>query len=97
MNEKPQSAMVSICKKNNRDISLGAFLLSLMIDANEHWGVVFADVTGAYLHAIKDELVVERVTGTEVDIMCEIIPLLKCPLLGRRSIHSTQQSIVFVI
>ena len=51
---------------------LESLILSLIIDAKEGRDVAIADVVGAYLLASMEDYVVVKITGREVDIMCEV-------------------------
>lgn len=56
-------------------VSMDAFPLTLMTDVMEKRDVVvIADVTGAYLHAEMDDLVIMRIEGKEAEIVCSLIP-----------------------
>jgi hypothetical protein len=53
---------------------LDSFFLSLIIDAHEGRDVAIADVTGAYLNAFMDELVIVMLTGEDVDLISDVCP-----------------------
>ena len=55
-------------------LSTDALLLSLIVDAHEGRDVATADVAGAYLNADMDELVILRLTGEDVALMCDVNP-----------------------
>lgn len=55
-------------------ISSDALFLTIMIDALEGRDVATADVAGAYLNAFMRDVVIMRVTGKMVDVMCEVNP-----------------------
>ena len=59
--------------------SLEGLLASLVIDAFEEREVAIFDVPGAYLHAkfLQEKLVLMRVKGEFVDIMCDVNPEYK--------------------
>ena len=50
-------------------------LLTALIDAVEDRHVVVADVTGAYLNADMDDFVLIRLSGEDVDMMCDANPV----------------------
>lgn len=52
-------------------VSSDALFLTIMIDAKEGRDVATADVAGAYLNADMDDLVVMRLVGEDVTLMCE--------------------------
>ena len=56
--------------------SLESIMATLIIDSYEKRYVAIADVPGAYLHAEmhKDKLVLMKLRGKFVDIMCKINP-----------------------
>ena len=53
-------------------VSSDALFLTIMIDAKEGRDVATADVAGAYLNADMDDLVVMRLVGEDVALMCEV-------------------------
>ena len=55
-------------------VSLEASMMSLMIDALEEKDVATADVGGAFLHREMKDLLLLKVTGDSVDIMCKKKP-----------------------
>ena len=57
-------------------VSLESILATLVIDAYEDRYVSISDVPGAYLHAEmpKGKLILMRLVGKFVDIMCEVNP-----------------------
>ena len=58
-------------------VHLHSLLLSLAIDARECRDVATADVVGAYLLADMNDVVIVKVTGQSVDMMCEVRPEYK--------------------
>jgi hypothetical protein len=55
-------------------LSVDSLFLSLLIDASEGRDVATADIAGAYLNADMDELVILRLTGEDVSLMCQVSP-----------------------
>ena len=48
-------------------------MLSIMIDAREGRDVATADVAGAYLNADMNDFVILKMTGSDLDILCQIL------------------------
>ena len=55
-------------------VSTDALFLTMVVDAHENRDVATADVSGAYLNAEMDDLVIIRLTGKTVDLMCRVNP-----------------------
>ena len=58
-------------------VGLDAFFTSLLIDAYKNRNVTVFDVPGAFLQPEmpeKDGMVLLKMTGTMVDLMCEVNP-----------------------
>ena len=53
------------------------FFLTSIIDAIEGKDTVFTIIKGAYLNAKMKDKVLMKITGKEVDLFCEIDPLLR--------------------
>jgi hypothetical protein len=49
-------------------------MLSIMIDAREGRDVATADVAGAYLNADMNDFVILKMTGSDLDILCQVNP-----------------------
>jgi len=49
-------------------------MMSLMIDAFKNQDIATADITGAYLNTVPEELVIMRLTGEDVTLMCDVNP-----------------------
>ena len=58
-------------------MSADALFLTLLVDAAENRDIATADIAGAYLNAFMDELVILRLTGEDVDLMCDVSPEFK--------------------
>ena len=76
-NGKPQRAWYQKHETTSPTACVDAIILSLIVDAYEGRDVAVADITGAYLNAIMDELVIMRLTGEDVTLMCEVCPEFK--------------------
>ena len=55
-------------------VSSDSLLMSLVIDAKEGRAVGTADVPGAYLQAEMTDFVIVKMTGSSVDVMCQVNP-----------------------
>lgn len=58
-------------------IQLNSFIFSLMIDTGEGRDMITAGDVGAYILANMSDYVVVKITGKEVDIMCEMSKNMK--------------------
>jgi hypothetical protein len=63
--------------RNSPTVSSDALMLSILVDAHERRDVDTADVTGAYLRADMDDVVIVKFTGEFVDILYGIRPEYK--------------------
>ena len=72
-------------------ISNDALFMSLMIDAKEKRDVATADVPGAYLRADMKDLVILRLTGKTVDLMCEA-----CPDFKKQVVYEGKTKVLYV-
>ena len=71
---RPQRAFYTKDETSSPTATPESVLLTALIDAVEDRHVVVADVTGAYLNANMDDLVLIRLSGDDVDMMCKANP-----------------------
>ncbi len=76
-NWKVQRGLYSKEETASFTVSQDAFLLTSIIDAIEGRDVAVTDIQGAYLNARMKDEVIMKITGSEVDIFCEMDPSLK--------------------
>ena len=74
---RPQRAFYSKEETSSPTATLESVLLTALVDAVEDRHVVVADVTGAYLNADMDDFVLIRLSGDDVDMMCNANPTYK--------------------
>ena len=72
---RPQRAFYTKEETSSPTAAPESVLLTALIDAMEDRHVVVADVTGAYLNADMDDFVLIRLTGEDVDMMCDANPV----------------------
>ena len=71
---RPQHVFYTKEETSSPTVTPESVLLSALIDAVEDQHVVVADVTGAYLNADMDDFVLIRLSGEDVDMMCNANP-----------------------
>jgi Reverse transcriptase (RNA-dependent DNA polymerase) len=71
---RPQRSLYTKEDTTSPTLSIDGLFLSLIIDAKEGRHVGIADVQGAYLNAKMDDVVLIRVTGNTLKILCEANP-----------------------
>ena len=71
---RPQCMLNTKDKTSSPTATPESVLLTAMIDAVEDRHVVVVDVTGAYLNAHMDDFVLIRLSGDDVDMMCNANP-----------------------
>lgn len=71
---RPQRTMFTKEETTSPTVSTDALMMTLMIAAMEKRDVATADVEGAYLHANMTDVVIMKLTGEAVDIMCAVNP-----------------------
>jgi hypothetical protein len=74
---RPQRALYTKEETSSPTVSTDALLISIIIDACEHWDVATADVAGAHLHALLKDFTPLRMEGELVDIMCDVCSIYK--------------------
>ena len=71
---RPQRLLYDKADTSSPTASSDAIMLTLMVDAIERRDVATADVAGAYLNAEMDDFVLMKLTGEDVQIMCDVNP-----------------------
>ena len=71
---QPQCAFYTKEETSSPTATPESVLLTALIDTVEDWHVVVADVTGTYLNADMDDFVLIRLSGEDVDMMCDANP-----------------------
>ena len=71
---QPQCTLYTKDETSSPTTAPESVLLTAMIDAVEDQHVVVADITGAYLNANMDDFVLIRLSGDNVDMMCNANP-----------------------
>ena len=71
---RPQCALYTKDETSSPTATPDSVLLTAMIDAVEDQHVMVADVTGAYLNVNMDDFVLIRLSGDDVDMMCNTNP-----------------------
>ena len=71
---RPQRAFYTKDETSSPTATPESVLLTALIDAMEDRHVVVADITGAYLNADMDDFVLIRLSGDDVDMMCNANP-----------------------
>ena len=72
---QPQRAFYTKEETSSPTATPESVLLTALVDAVEHRHVVVADVTGAYLNADMDDFILIRLSGEDVDMMCDTNPV----------------------
>ena len=76
-NGRVQRRLCTIEEIASPTVSQDTFFLMSIIDAIEGKDTVFTIIKGAYLNAKMKDKVLMKITGKEVDLFCEIDPLLR--------------------
>ena len=71
---RPQRVLYTKDETSSPTATPESVLLTAMIDVEEDRHVMVADVTGAYLNADMDDFVLIRLSGDDVDMMCNANP-----------------------
>ena len=71
---RPQRLLYTKDETSSPTTTPESVFLTTLVDAVEERHVVVADVTGAYLNADMDDFVLIRLTGDDVDMMCNANP-----------------------
>ena len=67
---RPQRALYTKDETSSPTATPESILLTALVDAVEDRHVVVADITGAYLNANMDDFVLIRLSGDDIDMMC---------------------------
>ena len=87
---RPQRKLYSKVETTSPTVATESLMTSLIIDAYEGRDVACADITGAYLNADMEDLVILKVSGPTVQILCDINPELSafvCKEHGRDTLY----------
>jgi hypothetical protein len=87
---RPQRKLYSKIETTSPTVATDSLMTSLIIDAYEGRDVACADITGAYLNADMEDLVILKVSGPTVQILCDINPDLSafvCKENGRDTLY----------